>query len=74
LEEVNLFLYTIKIVEENDVHRVFDKSSKSEISQWDLEKINYVDFLGIGNFLSTFPKQNLDIGFSVFEEILNFRG
>jgi len=31
LEEVNLFLNTIKIVEENDVHLVFDESPKSEI-------------------------------------------
>jgi hypothetical protein len=31
LEEVNLFLNTIKIVEENDVHLVFDESLKSEI-------------------------------------------
>jgi hypothetical protein len=47
LEEVNLFLDTIKIAKENDVHCVFDESPKSEISQWGLEKINYVDFLGI---------------------------
>jgi hypothetical protein len=53
---------------------VFDESPKSEISQWGLEKINYVDFLGIENFLSIFPKQNLDIGFGMLEEILNFRG
>ena len=33
LEEVNLFLDTIKIVEENGVHHVFDESPKSEISQ-----------------------------------------
>ena len=54
LEEVNLFLDTIQIVEENDVHRMFDESPKSEISQWGLKKINYVDFLGIENFLSIF--------------------
>lgn len=33
LEEVNLFLDTLKIVEENDVNRVFDESPKNEISQ-----------------------------------------
>jgi len=33
LEEVNLFLDTIKIVEENDINRLFDESPKSEISQ-----------------------------------------
>jgi hypothetical protein len=36
---------------------VFGESLKSEISQWGLKKINFVDFLGIGNFLSNFPKQ-----------------
>jgi hypothetical protein len=33
LEEVNLFLDTIRIVEENDVNRVFDESPNNEISQ-----------------------------------------
>jgi hypothetical protein len=74
LDEVYLFLDTINIVEENDVHDVFDESLKSEISQWGLGKINCVDFLGIENFLSSFPKQNLDVGFGILEEILNFRG
>jgi hypothetical protein len=69
LEEVNLVLDTINIVEGNDVHLVFEESSKSEISQWGLEKINYVDFLGIETFLSTFPKQNLDVGVGMVEEI-----
>jgi hypothetical protein len=69
LEEVNLVLDTINIVEGNDVHLVFKESSKSEISQWGLEKINYVDFLGIETFLSTFPKQNLDVGVGMVEEI-----
>jgi hypothetical protein len=53
---------------------VFDKNPKSKISQWGLEKINYVDFLRIENFLSIFPKQNLDVGFGMLEEILNFHG
>jgi len=43
-----------KEVENNSVNNVFDESSKSEISQWSLDKINYVDFLGIENFLSNF--------------------
>ena len=34
-----------------------------------LEKINYVDFFGIETFLSTFPKQNLDVSVSMVEEI-----
>jgi hypothetical protein len=74
LEEVNLFIDTINIVKENDVYCVFDESPKSEISQWGLEKINYANFLGIENFLSTFPKQNLDVGFGILKEILNFCG
>jgi hypothetical protein len=36
LEEVNLFLNTIQIVEENNVHLVFDENSKSELSEWSL--------------------------------------
>ena len=69
LDEVNLVLYTINIVEGNDFHLVFEKSPKSEISRWGLEKINYVDFLGVETFLSTFPKQNLDVGVGMVEEI-----
>ena len=42
LREVNLVLDTINIVEGNDVHHVFEENPKSEISQWDLEKINYI--------------------------------
>jgi hypothetical protein len=53
---------------------VFDETPKSEISQWGLEKINYVDFLRIENFLSNFPKQNLDVGFDMLKEKLIFRG
>jgi hypothetical protein len=34
-----------------------------------LRKINYIDFLGVETFLSTFPKQNLDIGVGMMEEI-----
>jgi hypothetical protein len=48
---------------------VFEKIPKSEISQWGLEKINYVDFLGIETFLLTFPKQNPDVGVGMVEEI-----
>jgi hypothetical protein len=69
LEEVDLFLDTINIVEGNDVHLVLDKSPMSEISQWGLKKINYVDFLEIETFLSTFPTQNLDVGVRLFDEI-----
>jgi hypothetical protein len=69
LEEINLVLDTINIVEGNDVHLVFEENPKSEISQWGLEKINYIDFLGVKTFLSTFPKQNLDVGVGMMEEI-----
>jgi hypothetical protein len=41
-------------VEQKVDNHVFDESPKSEISQWGLEKINYVDFLGIEFFLSNF--------------------
>jgi hypothetical protein len=74
LEEVNLVLDTINIVEGNYVHFVFEEIPKSKISQWGLEKINYVDFLGVETFLSIFPKQNLDIGVGMVEEIgVNFK-
>jgi hypothetical protein len=69
LEEVNLVLDTINVVEGNDAHLVFEEIPKSEISQWGLEKINYVDFLGIETFLPTFRNQNLDIGIGMVEEI-----
>jgi hypothetical protein len=70
LEEVNLVFDTINIVEGNDAHLVFEESPKSEISQWGLEKINYLDFLGVETFLPTFPKQNLDIGVGMVEELV----
>ena len=69
LEEVNLVLDNINIVEGNDVHFIFEESPKSEISQWGLEKINCVDFLGIKTFLSTFPKQNFDVSVGMVEKI-----
>jgi hypothetical protein len=51
---------------------VFNERPKSEISQWGLQKINNIDFLGIENFLSNFPKENLDDCFNMLEEILDF--
>jgi hypothetical protein len=69
LEEVNLVLDTINIFEGNDVHLMSEESPKSEISQWGLEKINYVDFLGIETFLLTLLKQKLDVGVGMVEEI-----
>jgi hypothetical protein len=69
LEEVNLVLDTINIVEGNNTYLVFEESPKSEKSQWGLEKINYVDFLRVETFLSTFPEQNLDVGVGMVKEI-----
>jgi hypothetical protein len=69
LEEVNLVLDTINIVEGNDIHLVSKESPKSEISQCDLEKINYVDFFFYRTFLSTLPKQKLDVSVGMVEEI-----
>jgi hypothetical protein len=74
LKEVNLFIDTIKIVEDNDIYHVFDKTLESEISQWAFEKINYVDFLRIDNFLSSFLEQNLDVGLCMLENKLIFYG
>lgn len=39
-----------------------------------LKNINHVNFLGVENFLSTFPNQNLDVGFSMLEEKLIIYG
>jgi hypothetical protein len=53
---------------------VFDENLNSEVSQCGLEKINYVDFLEIENFLSNCPKENLDVGFGMLEENLTSCG
>jgi hypothetical protein len=55
------------------MYTMFDESLKSEISQWGLEKINYVDFFGIKNFLSTFLKNNHNVGFVAKKEFIVFR-
>lgn len=70
MEAVSSSVDTIKIVEENDVYYVYDKSPKSDVSQLDLEEINFVDFLGVENFLLSFPSQNFDIGFIMLKENL----
>lgn len=59
VEEGSVPVDTIKIVQENDTHYAFDESPNGEVPQWGLEKINYVDFLGVEIFFSTFPNQNL---------------
>jgi hypothetical protein len=38
------------------VYHVFDESTKSEVSQWNLN--------GIENFLSSFPNKNFDVDLS----------
>jgi hypothetical protein len=73
LIEVRFLSYAQEVEQKVDNH-VFNKSPKREISQWGLLKVNYVDFLGIENFLSNFPKENLDVCFSMLKEILIFRG
>jgi hypothetical protein len=62
LEAVRSSVDTIKIVEEND------KNPKSDVSQLDLEKINFVDFLGVENFLLSFPSQNFNVGSVMLQE------
>ena len=47
LEEVNLFFDTIKIVEENDVHRVFDESPRVKYPNGVLRKLIMLIFLGL---------------------------
>jgi len=74
VEEGSVPVDTIKIVQEIDTHYVFDESPNGEVPQWGLDKINYVDFLGVENFLSTFPNQNLDVGFGMLEEKLILYG
>jgi len=61
-------------VEQMVDNHMFKESLESEISQWGLLKVNCVDSLGIENFMLNFPKENLDICFSMLEEILIFCG
>jgi hypothetical protein len=51
---------------------VFDESPYNEGSQLRHEKISYVDFFGIENFLTKSPNNNLDVGFDVLEDNFNF--
>jgi len=73
LIEVSFLSYGQEVEQKVDKH-AFDESPKSEIFQWGLEKINYVDSLGIENFQSNFSKQYLDVGFGMLEENLIFCG
>jgi hypothetical protein len=43
---------------------MLEESRKSDVSQMSLEKINFFDFLGILNFLSSFPTHQLVLGTS----------
>jgi hypothetical protein len=61
LEEVNLVIDTINIVEGNDVHLVSEKSPKSEISQWGLEKLIMLILLGSKLFYQLFLNKNLTL-------------
>jgi len=53
-------------------YHVFDESLYNEGSQLRHEKISYVDFFGIENFLSKSPNNSLDVGFDVLEDNFNF--
>lgn len=74
LVEVSSLSYNQENGENWATHHVFDESPNSEVSWLGLEKINYVDFLGVENFLSCFPNENLDVGFGMLEENLIFCG
>jgi hypothetical protein len=65
LIEISFLSYGQKVEQKVDNH-VFDESPMSKISQWGLEKINYVNFLRIKCFLSNFLRKNLDVGFKIF--------
>jgi hypothetical protein len=65
LVEVSSLPYDQEVDKNWDTHHLFDESPKGEVSWLSLEKINYVDFLGIENF-------DLDLGFGMFEENLIF--
>jgi hypothetical protein len=53
---------------------VIDESSHNKRFQLSNEEISYVDFLGIENFLSNSPSNNLDVGFGVLDDNFNFCG
>jgi hypothetical protein len=44
--EINFLSYAQEVEQKVDNH-VFNESPKTEISQWNLLNVNYVDFLGI---------------------------
>jgi hypothetical protein len=74
LKEVNFLVDAIKFIEENNDYHVFDKSPHNERFQLSNEKISCVEFLGIENFLSNSPSNNLDVGFGVLDDNFNFCG
>jgi hypothetical protein len=74
LKEVSFVVDAIKFIEENNDYHVFDESPHNERFQLSNEEISYVDFLGIENFLSNCPSNNLDVGFGMFNDNFNFCG
>jgi hypothetical protein len=72
LVEVSSLSYDQEVDQNLDTHHVFDFSPRSEVSYLDLEEINFVDFLGVENFLSSFPSQIFYVGFDMLEENLIF--
>jgi hypothetical protein len=56
------------VFDDSSIHHVLDESLEDEVFDFSLERINYVDLVGIENFLSNFPNNNLDVGFKVLED------
>lgn len=52
VEEVSVLADTIKIVQENDTHHVFDETPNGEVPLWGLEKINCRFFWGRNFFVN----------------------
>jgi hypothetical protein len=53
LKEVNLS-DSLTVFDDSSIHHVLDESLEDEIFDFSLERINYVDLVGIENFLSNF--------------------
>jgi hypothetical protein len=74
LNEVSFVVDIIKFIKENNDYHVFDECPHNEGFQVSKDEISYVDLLGIENFLSNSPRNNLDVGFNVLDDNSNFCG
>jgi len=72
LKEVSFVVDVIKFIEGNSNCHVFDESPHNEGFQLSNEKISYVDFLGVKNFISNSPSNKLYVGFGVLDDNFNF--